>query len=130
MIIGGYAVAFHGFVRFTKDIDIYFLCDQANIRRLRGALVDFGFAEQEIPTSVFSQKGDIIKFGIEPVRIDLINDIGGVQFIEAEKRVTRGRYGNIEVNFINLIDLLNNKLSTGRPQDKVDAEKLERMQKK
>jgi hypothetical protein len=53
-----------------------------------------------------------------------------VQFIEAEKRVTRGRYGNIEVNFINLIDLLNNKLSTGRPQDKVDAEKLERMQKK
>jgi hypothetical protein len=129
MIVGGYAVAFHGFVRFTKDIDIFFLNDDENVGKLFRALCDFGFNAQDIPEPLFREKGAIIKFGIEPVRIDLINEISAVNFLEAEPNVIRGKYGNTTVTFIGPQDLLKNKKSTGRPQDSVDAERLEQKQR-
>lgn len=125
MIVGGYALAFHGYPRFTKDIDIFFKNTEKNIKKLRESLLGFGFTEQDLPEEIFVEKGNILQFGIVPVRIDLINEIDGVTFEEAEKNINRGRYGKVKVNFISRIDLIRNKKASGRPQDKLDAEILE-----
>jgi hypothetical protein len=124
MIVGGYAVAFHGFPRFTKDIDIFFDASAENIDRLRRALVDFGFQEETVPGDAFARKGSILTFGASPVRIDLVNDIDGVTFAEARANTVRGRYGRAQVTFIGLEDLLRNKRSTPRAKDKADVEEL------
>ena len=124
MIVGGYAVAFHGFPRFTQDIDIFFLNTKENIEHLRRVLITFGFTEKDVPEELFQKKGNIIRFGVAPVRIDMVNEIDGVTFEEAEKNIVRGRYGQVEVSFIGKAELIRNKKATGRSQDKVDAEKL------
>ena len=124
IIVGGYAVSFHGFPRFTKDIDIFFDTSQANIERLRRALVEFGFTEHDLPHDMFTTKGNIITFGVAPVRIDLVNDIDGVTYAEAKPNVVRGRYGQTEVTFIGLQELIRNKRATPRAKDKADVEEL------
>ena len=124
LIVGGYAVAFHGYPRFTKDIDIYYNVSPTNIQKLQKALLKFGFTLKDIPADTFTTKGNIITFGVEPVRVDIINDITGVEFNDAWKKKVRGKYGNVEVNFISKTDLIKNKTSTPRLQDKADAEEL------
>ncbi len=125
MIVGGYAVAFHGYPRFTKDIDIFFQCNLENIKKLKTALCSFGFDREALPDHFFTEEGNIIKFGIEPVRIDLLNKIDGVLFENIESRTVRGRYGEITVSFISKEDLITNKKASGRAQDIADLEKLE-----
>ncbi len=124
MVVGGYAVAFHGFPRFTKDIDIFFAAETDNIERLRAALVEFGFAEKELSGDLFTQQGNVLTFGVVPVRIDLLNQIDGVTFAEAKANAIRGKYGKVEVTFIGLADLLRNKRATPRMKDKADVEEL------
>jgi len=124
MIVGGYAVAFHGFPRFTKDMDIFFEPTPDNVRRLREALVEFGFTERDLPQDAFETKGNLLTFGAVPVRIDLVNDIDGVTFAEAKPNSVRGRYGQTEVTFIGREDLVRNKRATPRAKDKADVEEL------
>ncbi len=124
MIVGGYAVAFHGYPRFTKDIDILFQLETENIQRMKNALFSFGFSEQALPNRLFTERGNIIKFGIEPVRVDLLNEIDGVAFERIAERAVRGRYGKVEVTFIGKEDLIANKEASGRSQDIADLEKL------
>ena len=121
MIIGGYAVAFHGYPRFTKDIDIFFLNTADNVEKLQTSLVKFGFPKSAVPTQLFKKRGNIIQFGVVPMRIDLLNKIPGITFEEAEQHTTRGFFGNVEVSFIGKTELVKNKKASGRPQDKVDA---------
>jgi hypothetical protein len=130
MIIGGYAVAFHGYPRFTKDIDIFFLNSAGNIEKLQKALIEFGFPKSTVPQKLFEKKGDIIQFGVVPMRIDLLNKIPGITFEEAEKHVTRGLFGEVEVNFVGKAELIKNKRASGRPQDNVDAGILGKVKKK
>jgi hypothetical protein len=125
LIVGGYAVAFHGYPRFTKDIDLFCHNIPANIDRIRKALVSFGFTEEDLPTSLFAEKGNIIQFGISPLRVDIINEIDGVDFEEASKNAVRAHYGSVVVNFIGKKDLIINKKASGRSQDKIDADLLE-----
>jgi predicted nucleotidyltransferase len=124
MIVGGYAVAFHGHVRFTKDIDIFFAPSSPNIERLRRALVEFGFREETLAQVAFERKENIFAIGVAPVRIDLLNDIDGIAFGEAQANAVRGRYGRVAVTFIGKEDLIRNKSSTTRAKDKADVEEL------
>jgi len=124
LIVGGYAVAFHGYPRFTKDIDIYYSDLQENIAKVKNALVEFGFTENDLPDYLFLEKGSIIQFGVTPLRVDLLNEIDGIIFNDAKRNLIRGKYGDVEINFIGKEDLIKNKLATKRPQDKVDAEYL------
>ena len=124
MVIGGYAVAFHGYPRFTQDIDLFFEASPANVTRLREVLIEFGFAEKDLPEEAFTSKGNVLTFGVAPTRVDLLNEIDGVIYPEAKKNVVRGSYGNVQINFIGRDDLIKNKLATRRAQDKVDAENL------
>jgi hypothetical protein len=123
VVVGGYAVAFHGYTRFTKDLDIFYGDTESNILRVRQALIEFGFNEAELPVSLFSP-GAILNFGIEPVRIDLLNSIDGVTFPEAQEHMVVGTYGKAKVKFIGIDELKKNKAATGRLQDAADLEKL------
>jgi hypothetical protein len=127
LIVGGYAVAFHGHPRFTKDIDIFFDATPENIGRLQATLVAFGFERENLPDSAFTTMGNVLVFGIEPSRVDLLNRIDGVAFADAKSSFVRGRYGKVDVSFIGRDALIRNKRSTQRPQDKVDADALAEM---
>lgn len=124
MVVGGYAVAFHGYPRFTKDIDVFFQSDDENVRLLRQALMAFGFREDDLPREAFTTPGNVLTFGVVPTRIDLINSIDGVTYEEARRNVVRGAYGEVEVTFIGFDDLIKNKKSTPRAKDKGDVEEL------
>ena len=124
MIVGGYAVAFHGHPRFTKDIDLFFDSSDENAGRLRSALVAFGFGQEDLPLSAFTTKGNVLTFGVVPTRVDLINDIDGVTYEEARPNAVRGTYGEVEVSFIGFGDLVRNKAATPRTRDKADVEEL------
>jgi hypothetical protein len=124
LVVGCYAVAFYGYPRFTKDIDLFYDITASNIDAIRNALFEFGFSEQELPVDSFFEKGSIIKFGIDPVRVDLLNEIDGVAFEDAYENHKRGRYGNVTVNFIGKNELIKNKKASNRTQDKLDLENL------
>lgn len=123
MIVGGYAVAFYGYPRFTNDLDVFYSLTPGNVSALKKVLQEFGFSEDSLPDDLF-KKSNIIKIGIEPVRIDLLNEIDGVKFAAAGKSAVKGKYGDVEVTFIGKQDLIKNKRATSRLQDKADLEKL------
>jgi hypothetical protein len=87
-------------------------------------LIEFGFQPESIPAEIFSSNA-ILNFGIEPVRIDLLNRIDGVSFSDAQEHSVRGYYGDEPVIFIGIDELKRNKASTGRLQDSADLEELE-----
>ncbi len=124
MIVGGYAVAFHGHPRFTKDIDVFFDATDSNIESIQKALCEFGFSLSDVPEDLFRDPGNILTFGAEPVRVDIINDIDGVSYAGAKVNRVRGRYGAVDVYFIGRDELIRNKQSTSRLKDKADAEEL------
>jgi hypothetical protein len=124
MIVGGDAVAFHGFPRFTKDLDIFFADDPENLRRLQQALIAFGFQAASVPLDALGRPDGVLAIGIDPLRIDLLNRIAGITFAEAWPRTVRGRYGTSEVTFIGRDDLLRNKRAAARPRDLGDIEEL------
>ena len=126
VIVGGYAMAYHGYPRFTKDIDIFYRNTPENIKKIRKALIEFGFNDNDLPESIFSESGNIIQFGVVPLRVDIINEIDGINFDDVYKNSVRGKYGEIEVNFIGRIELIKNKMASGRDQDLLDAKKLEK----
>ena len=124
LIVGGYAVAFHGFPRLTKDIDFFYDSSVKNVRNILTALTQFGFPEHDLKEDTFTTRGNIITFGIEPVRVDFVNELSGVTFDKAWKNRVRGKYGDITVTFIGRKDLIKNKSSTPRSKDKLDVEEL------
>jgi hypothetical protein len=69
-------------------------------------------------------KGNVLTFGVAPIRVDLINDIDGVTYAAARPHVVRGTYGCVEVTFIGFDDLVKNKQATSRTRDKGDVEEL------
>ncbi len=127
VIVGGYAVAFHGYVRVTKDLDIFFHNSSYNIKRLKQALGDFGFSVEGLDEVAFSERGKIIRMGVAPVMIELINAVSGLSFESAWKNKVKGEYGGTKVYYLSKSDLLKNKKASGRPQDVADIAELKRL---
>jgi hypothetical protein len=127
VVVGGYAVAFHGYVRATKDIDIFFNNSIKNIQRLKLVLNEFGLSDDQLSDVAFSEQGKIIRMGVLPVMIELINTISGVSFKTAWKNRVAGMYGKAKVNYLSKRDLVKNKKASGRPRDLIDVEELKRV---
>ena len=125
LVIGGYAVAFHGHPRYTKNIDIWLLPETKNIKNLLQALEDFGFASLELKIDDFLDPDQIIQLGYPPNRIDLLTDLQGVDFKTCYDNKIEVEIEGIKINFIDLENLKKNKKATGRHQDLADLEKLE-----
>ncbi len=123
MIIGGYAVIFHGYVRNTKDLDILLRPTPDNSKRAVAALEALGLTCAELKPELFTS-GKGITFGDPPMRVDILGKIPGVDFEEAWSSKETSRFGRQEAHFIGLEELIRNKQAVARPQDLVDAEKL------
>lgn len=124
LLVGGYAVTYHGYTRFTKDIDFWVWAEAKNAPLLIKTLKDFigtnlGYSEQD-----FLQKDIIIQLGMPPNRIDLITDLDGITFEEAYKQKISDQIDGVPIEIIDLQSLLKNKKSTGRTKDLLDFEEL------
>jgi predicted nucleotidyltransferase len=124
MIVGGYAVGFHGRPRYTGDIDFWVAVSKKNANLLKESLDDFGFSSFGIKAEDFEKEDLVLQLGYEPVRIDILTSISGVTFDECYKRKVVAEIDQVLVNFINLEDLKINKASTGRAKDLGDIENL------
>ncbi len=123
-IIGAFALAFHARPRYTKDMDIWIDASTDNANRLLIALNEFGFGSLNLAVEDFSTKGNIIQLGYEPVRIDLLTSIKGLEFEDIWKNRVRGPYGKQTANYIDRQNLIKSKKISNRPQDKADLELL------
>lgn len=124
LVVGGYAVAYHGYPRYTGDIDIYVAISARNAAALTKVFRDFGFADGAPDPSAFQQRGQIVRIGREPMRLEILNEIDGVTFADCYARRIRARLDNLVVNLIGYDDLLSNKRSSDRPKDRADVEVL------
>ncbi len=123
-IIGSYALAFHAKPRYTKDIDILVEASEENAGKLLDALDEFGFAALGLTAEDFAEEGKIIQLGYEPVRIDIMTSLEGMDFSEIWRERVQGPYGKQTVNFINRRHLIISKQRSNRTQDKADLELL------
>ena len=124
IIVGGYALAFHGAPRYTGDIDIFVASNAKNAERIFSALKDFGFGSVGLTPADFNKPGQIIQLGVPPVRIDIVTSITGVSWEEAESNQVKGNYGDIRVQYIGREQLIVNKKDVGRKKDLADLEAL------
>jgi hypothetical protein len=121
LLIGGYAVALYGHVRYTKDIDIWIAIDQENVEKVRAALLEFGYAEANQLEFVY---GKMTRMGMPPFRIELLTEISGVTFEQCYPRRRVMLIDDLEIDVIDITDLRTNKAASGRLQDLADLEKL------
>ncbi len=124
LIVGGYAVAFHGFPRSTGDIDFWIKPFPENAERLMKALIDFGFGSVDLSKDDFLKKDQVIQLGFPPNRIDIMTNVSGVEFDECWKEKEEIDFEGEKINFISLHYLKINKEKTGRDKDKIDLKNL------
>jgi hypothetical protein len=125
LVIGGYAVAFHGHPRYTKDIDLWIYPEKENIEHLLQGLKDFGFASLGLQADDFLDPEQIIQLGYPPNRIDLLTELAGVEFLSCYSKKVTVEIQGTSINFIDLESLKQNKKATGRHQDLADVQNLE-----
>ncbi len=125
MVVGAYALAAHGFVRATGDIDLWIECSEKNSRRVMKALSVFGAPLFDLTHDDLKMPGLIFQIGVAPNRIDILTSIGGVEFGEAKSLCKEVVIENLKVPIISRIHLLQNKKAAGRPKDKADVAWLE-----
>jgi len=124
MIVGAYALAFHGAPRYTGDIDILVKPDEVNAQRIMAALDEFGFGSTGLSAVDFESPDKIIQLGLPPVRVDIITSITGVSWEDAVTGRAQGKYGDIPVFFIGREQFISNKRALGRKKDFADLEAL------
>ena len=124
LIVGGYALAFHGAPRFTGDIDLLIKADSENARRILGALDEFGFGSVDLSEVDFTCPNNVVQLGVPPVRVDIITSLTGVGWEKAESDKVHGNYGDIPAYFISKADFVANKRALGRKRDLADLEAL------
>lgn len=124
LVIGGYAVGFHGHPRYTGDIDIWLNPTRENIEKIPQVLNEFGFSSIDYHISDFKKKDNIIRIGFPPFRIDLMVAIDGVSFETCYPNRKEIKLDDVRVNFIGLDDLIKNKKACNRKKDQLDLENL------
>lgn len=129
-IKGGFAVVYHSRPRFTDDIDILVFPSQKNSVKVKLAMEEFGVDVSNLEDEYFATKGNFYQIGVAPVMIHIVNNLEGVNLNTVFRKRVRAKYGNTNTYFIGLDELIKNKTSTGRPQDKIDAEILKKVKNK
>jgi hypothetical protein len=127
LLVGAHALAAHGVVRATGDLDVWVRPTPENASKVWRALVAFGAPLQQLTEHDLATPGVVFQIGVVPYRIDLLTSIDGVPFEEAWQRRIRVRVEGQEIPLIGREDLLRNKRATGRLRDLADAEELEKL---
>jgi hypothetical protein len=124
LVIGGHAVAFHGYPRATADLDVWVAIKQKNALRLVAALKEFGFDAPELTPDLFLCHNRIVRMGVAPNRIEIQTGIYGVEFTACYPAHVLAELDGIDVKFISLADLKKNKRASGRNKDLADLDNL------
>ena len=130
VVVGGHAVAYHGYPRFTGDMDLFVRPSVENAKRLMTALVAFGFGSVGLTEAVFTKPDQVVQFGRPPNRIDLLTSISAVTFDEAWLDSEQAELDNLAVRILGRHSLLKNKRATRRAKDLADVEELEKISEK
>jgi hypothetical protein len=126
LIVGGHAVAYHGYPRTTGDIDFFVEVSEANASKLERVLARFGFGSLGLTAKDFLEPGTIVQLGYPPNRIDLVTSISGVAFADAWERRVCDCIEGLPMIFVDRQTLLANKATAGRPKDLADIDALSR----
>jgi len=124
LIIGGYAVGYHGYPRATGDLDIWVAIERQNAMKLVAVLQEFGFDLPDISPQLFLEENKVVRMGLPPVRIELVTTISGVSFEECYADRIQDIVDDTAVNLISLQKLKDNKRASGRYKDLDDLENL------
>lgn len=124
IIVGAYALGFHGAPRYTGDLDIFVKPDSVNARKVMQALHEFGFGSVDLREADFEEEGKVIQLGVPPVRIDLITSVTGVSWEKARSGRVDGWFGGLTVHYIGRNDFIANKRALGRKKDLADLEAI------
>ena len=130
LVIGGYAVNVHGYVRYTKDLDVAIAVAPDNAVRMMEVIHAFGFGSLGLQPQDFLQKNGVVQLGHAPVRIDILNDVDGISFSEAFEKRKDVLYEDVLIHVIGLDELYILKQRAGRKQDLADIEKLQNRNRK
>lgn len=125
LVVGGYAVAFHGYPRYTRDLDIWVEISPDNADNVLNALGEFGFGSLGLKATDFLESDQIIQLGYPPNRIDILTTLTNINFENCYNARVVVDIQGLRINFIDLENLKQNKRATGRPQDLADAQNLE-----
>jgi predicted nucleotidyltransferase len=123
LVVGGHAVSFHGYPRFTVDVDVVVMPELENAKALIATLNDFGFGALTLTADDFT-RSVTVALGRAPYQVDIMTYIKGVDVEEAWKRRVPGVLDGVDVFFVSKLDLIANKRSVGRPEDLADIERL------
>ena len=124
MVVGGYALAFHGEPRFTGDMDIWIDVSPRNAEKMVKVMHDFGAASLGFTKEDFMNEGIIKQIGQPPLRIDILSAIDGVNYKDAKKDKNFFNSGELEIPFIGVQDFIKNKEASGRRKDLQDIKRL------
>jgi len=124
VIVGAYALGFHGVPRYTGDLDILVKPQPANAGRIIQALHEFGFGSVGLTAADFELEGKVVQLGFPPVRIDIMTSITGVSWEQARSGRMKGSFGDVTVPYIGRDDFISNKRALGRKRDLADLEAL------
>lgn len=124
LVVGGYAVSYHGYPRPTGDLDIWVAARPDNAVKLVDALAKFGFADAGVNEALFLEPGRVVRMGVPPVRIELLTSISGVEFAGCVTRKVEAVLDGVPVAIIGRDDLIANKLAAGRDRDRDDVSRL------
>ncbi len=124
LLVGGWLTSILGYVRPTEDMDIWISDDEDNISRLKLVLREFAFNEKSVEGINLSGGNKLVRFGVAPLRIDIITSISGLDFADAETRKVTMTIDSLTVDCLSREDYYINKSTSGRLKDLADLERL------
>lgn len=124
LLVGGWAVGYHGYPRATDDLDIWIAIASDNADRVVKVLSEFGFGLPELTKELFMRDDQIVRMGVEPVRIEIITSASGVRFEDCYQERLETTLDDEPVSLISLRNLRINKHASGRLKDLSDLENL------
>jgi len=124
LLVGGYAVAYHGYPRATGDLDIWIATTPENAAKLLAVFKQFGFGETGVSAQLLMETGRVIRMGMPPVRIEIQTAVSGVDFEQCYARRVVATLDGVPVAIISCDDLKRNKRAAGRHKDLSDLENL------
>ena len=124
LLIGGYAVGYHGYPRATADMDVWVAIRKDNAEKLVVVLREFGFGMPQVTEDLFLKENQVIRMGVPPMRIELLTTISGVSFDDCYSERITDVIDDVEVQIINLKHLKQNKKICGRYKDLDDLQHL------
>ena len=130
MLVGGYAVALHGWPRTTFDIDFWIMANPENAKAVMRSITSFGAPLMGLTEADFHRPGMVFQIGTEPQRIDIISAVDGLDYADASLRAVTMNVDGLEIKVVSLDDLIVNKRASGRPKDIADAVMLEKLKER